>query len=150
MRPPQCVGDQSCEVKGNCPKKTPIGAIVGGVVGGVAFAILFVAFLVWWGKRRRHLAEERRFTQGMTETSQIGADAPEPTMNGQVNWIGPRGQSTATTEAPLIGPRGSTVSTGEGNGNGDGGGNELGPQRTLSMGSPQTPDDIHQPYQLPA
>lgn len=91
----------------------------------------------------------------MRAVSRSGNNDPEvANHDGVVNWVGPaRGPSTTTTAEPLIGPRGSTVTTGEGGGNGnvngDVNGNELRPERTLSMGPPRSADDIHQPYQLP-
>lgn len=120
MKPPICDTSQ------NDSGGIPVGPIVGGVVGGVAVVILFVAFLIWFGKRRRN-KEKKKQEMAFRGPSHRGSFDPEPAngMRASFGFVGPpsnanRNLSTATTASngrPLIdgvSPRGSTQAVEDG------------------------------------
>lgn len=103
MRPPSCDASQTTSEPQKDSGGTPVGPIVGGVVGGVAVAILFVAFLIWVGKRRRS-REKKKQEMEFRGPSRRGTNDPEPAATGS-RWppyVGPppdrdRENSYATT-----------------------------------------------------
>lgn len=103
MRPPSCDAPQTTSEPQKDSGGIPVGPIIGGVVGGVAGAILFIAFLIWFGKRRRN-REKKKQEMTLRDPSQSGTNAPEPATNGSrwPGFIGPpveqdRVHSYATT-----------------------------------------------------
>lgn len=103
MRPPSCDTPQTTSEPQKDSGGTPVGPIVGGVVGGVAVAILFVAFLIWLGKRRRS-RETKKQEMAFRGPSRRGTNDPEPATHGSrwPGYIGPpperdREYSYATT-----------------------------------------------------
>lgn len=134
---------------------TPVGPIVGGVVGGVAVAILFVAFLIWVGKRRRS-REKKKQEMAFRGPSHRGSFDPEPAngMRPSFGFVGPprdanRHLSNATTGSngrPLmdgVSPRGSTLAVEDG----------IAGRRDTAVsdhGPPMSPVDVTTPVELDA